>query len=132
MQLWTRAWRQAPLARYFPFQVARRRGGNDVIRTKDTLRKRNVLSVALEIPHPLGPVARLDPAGLAPGAVYGEPPMLLQRPQLLEPHTPDRPIREEHIGSGLVPVAAIWRQTACPGRFVSIPRQLPRKEAVCA
>ena len=70
--------------------------------TQDTKR----FSVFLKIPHPFRPGIRCDTAGSRPRAVYVVVPVPPQRPQLLQPDFPYRPIQESTVYCSLVAVEA--------------------------
>jgi len=68
------------------------------------LRTIDAASVVFNTSHPLRPILRLHRAGFGPGARRIELAMPLQRPQLLESHSPRGPIQEEAVSPPVMPV----------------------------
>ena len=85
-----------------------------------------MLSVVLEIPHPLGPVFRLDAAGSGPaiGRVVAAVPF--ERPEFLQADLSDGPVHEKTVYVRIVAVYAecVPFETCRGGDGVTLRRRL--------
>lgn len=63
-----------------------------------------IFLVLFKLSHPLGPIVELNTAGFGPGAVYVEPAMPLELPQLLKTNSSDGPIHEKLVYKRVVSV----------------------------
>ncbi len=65
-----------------------------------------IFLVLFKFSHPLGPIAELNTASFGPGAVYVEPAMPLELPQLLKTNSSDGPIHEDTVHKAIMSVHA--------------------------